>query len=404
MTRHIFALLLVLTVPIAAAAQTAQGEPDVSQVRMQFGPLYLNPLLSVTNLGVDNNVFNDPEDAEPKSDFTFTVTPAADFWLRAGRSWLSGAVREDLVYYQTYSNQRSANTAYKLAWLAPFNHLVFNPSVGYLRTRDRPGFEIDERALRTEREYGVPVEFRLFSRTFLGVRGNWRDVRYDENQEFDGTDLQTELNRTITTYALTVRHELTPLTSLTFDVAREQDRFEFSSQRDADSSLFAGGVKFDPVALIKGFATVGYRDFKPLSPDVPPFTGMTASVDLSYVARESTRLSVQSVRDVQYSYDVDQPYYLQSGVTATIDQRVFGPLDVTGRVGAQRLDYRDRVGPDVAVSDRTDRVRSYGAGMGYRFGRTARVGFLIEQQHRDSGVASRRYEGMKFGASVTYGF
>ena len=37
------------------------------------------------------NVFNDPSDASPKSDFTMTIEPKTDIWLHVGRSLVTGS-------------------------------------------------------------------------------------------------------------------------------------------------------------------------------------------------------------------------------------------------------------------------------------------------------------------------
>ena len=71
----------------------------------------MNPTISIPNLGIDTNVFNDPPSVTPRRDFTFTITPRADMWLRLGRTWLSGAIVEDIVWYQTYRPRRAANQA-----------------------------------------------------------------------------------------------------------------------------------------------------------------------------------------------------------------------------------------------------------------------------------------------------
>jgi hypothetical protein len=84
---------------------------------------------------------------------------------------------------------------------------------------------------------------------------------------------------------------------------------------------------------------------------------------LTYVAFGSTRLGVIIGRDIQNSFDFNQPYYLQTGFTASIGQQIYGPLDVQGRIGNQRLEYRDRAG-SVAVTDQEDKVRSYSMASG----------------------------------------
>jgi hypothetical protein len=273
----------------------------------------------------------------------------------------------------------------------------------YLNTRERPGFEIDARSRRTEFAYTGTLEVRTLSRTYVGIGGERRTVDFDSSATFGGVNLQDALNRTVSSGGITVRHELTPLTSLTLDVTRVLDRFEYSPLRDADSTVIAGGVRLDPFALIKGSARFGYRDFQPVDRSLPGYRGSTAAVDLTYVALGTTSLGFQLGRDVQYSYDIDQPYYLQTGFAASIQQQIYGPVDASARVGAARLEYEDRLGMPPPVAERADHVQTFGGGVGYHVGRDVRIGFNIDKQTRESPVPYRRYHGLRIGMSVTYG-
>src|SRR5437667_5878310 len=393
----------MLSAALARAQAPEPGAPDPAKVRVRLGPLSLNPTFGLTNAGIDTNVFYERDQLAPKRDFTMTVTPATDLWLRLGRTWLTGNIKEDLVYYNKYASERSANSHFIVGWLVPLNRLTVKVGTDYLSTRDRPGFEIDARSQRTEAGFNGSLEIRALSKTFFSVQGTRRKVNFDKAAAFLNSNLQFELNRTMTTGGLSVRHQLTPLTSVTFDVSREQDRFEFSPLRDSNSTLISGAVRFDPFALINGSASFGYRDFQPLSPGVQGYQGSTAAVALSYVALGSSKLGLTIVRDVQYSYDIDEPYYVQTGIAASIAQQVFGPVDVVGRVGVQRLAYRNRVGALVAVLERADRVHTYGGGIGYHIGRDIRIGFNIDHSSRASPVIFRQYDGLTYGTSVTYG-
>lgn len=370
---------------------------------MRIGPLFVNPTVALTNAGVDTNVFNEAPQDSPKNDFTLTLTPATEMWLRMGPSWLNGSVHEDLVYYQKYASERSANTVYKFNWMIPFNRVTFKPTMSYANTRERPGFEIDARSRRTEFSYGGTIEVRALSKTFVALRSDRSSTDFDKDAVFLGANLRDELTRTVTNTGIDVRHQVTPLTSLTFEAAREQDRFEFSPLRDSDSIRITGGVKFDPAALIKGGATVGYRDFAPVSNTLPGFKGSTVALDLSYVLLGVTRFAVKASRDVQYSYDINQPYYVQSGINLEVGQQIFGPLDAVGKAGIARLEYRDRANVVVAVSNRVDRTQTYGGGLGYHLGRDTRLGFNVDHYQRLSPVIGRQYQGLRYGVAVTYG-
>jgi hypothetical protein len=400
-SRAVIALALSLATIDTASAQMPVP-PDPESVPVLVGPLWITPRLTLGNAGVDTNVFNQPDTEGPQQDFTITVTPSAEAWLRMGPSWLTGTVREDIVWFKEFVSERSVNNTLRVGWLLPLSRIAVHLGTGWMHTRERPGFEVDARVQRQERELNGAVELRALSRTRLGVRGERRRVEFEDGAVFLGTDLRDQLTRTTTAAGVTVRHELTPLTTLLVSLAREQDRFEFSSLRNSETNRAEIGLEFDPAALISGTARIGVREFDPTAADLAGYSGTTASMNVSYIAAGSTRLTVQAVRDIEYSFDVTQPYYLQSGVAATVAQQIYGPIDAEARIGAQQLEYRTR-GLEPALSERVDRVRSYGGGVGYHVGRDLRVGFNVDRQRRRSDVGFRTYEGMRYGLSVSYG-
>ena len=383
-------ILIGLSCPSAALAQGDIGGPDPAKVRVRIGPLWLNPTIGISNLGVDQNVFNDPPERQPRQDFTATITPKIDLWLHMGRSWLSGAIDQEAVWFQQYSSERSSNNRYTVGWRLPSAWFNVNLGARFAKVRDRPGYEIDVRAARKEVAYSGAVEGRIMSKTFFGVRGERQTIDFDEAAAFGNVRLHTELNHVTTSGALMLRQQVTSLTSVEFNATRSEDRFDLAPLRNSTSTAFGTSVTFDPLALIKGTAAFGFRNFRPESPDVPEYSGATMAVDLTYTLLGMTRFAVRAMRDVQYSYDLAQPYYVQTGVEASVAQQIFGPVDVDFRFVEARLAYRARAGVPVEVADRTDAVHSIGAGIGYHLGRELRLGFNVDKGPPDlgSGIAS----------------
>jgi hypothetical protein len=398
-----FSIALLIITAVSVAGQIVPPEPDPAAARVRLGPLSLNPRIGLTNVGVDTNVYFEDEPLTPERDLTMTVTAQSDYFMRMGRTWVVGNVREDLVWYKDFDSERSINGVYDLSWLAPLNRIGFMIGGTAVNARERPGFEIDARSDRQELGGRGGVELRAFSKTYLGVRGERRKIEFDQGEEFLGRSLERELNRTITSTSFVISHRLTPLTSVSIDVAEVHDRFQLSPIRDSDSRAINGGMSFSPAALISGSAQIGYRRFTPVDPDVPGYEGSTASVSLSHVARGSTRLGLQLVRDIQYSFEIQQPYYLQTGFTATAAQQIYGPVDVEIRASRYSLAYRDREDAVTARPDRVDRITAFGGGVGYRIGNELRIGFNIDRQQRKSDVPLRPYEGLRYGLAVTYG-
>jgi hypothetical protein len=393
----------VLAATSTLFAQTGDGGPDPASVRVRLGPLWMNPGISLPNLGVDTNVFNDPTSVVPRRDVTMTINPSTDLWLKLGRTWLSGNINEDIVWYQTYASQRSTNNTFVVGWKAPLNRLVLTSSARWVRTRSRPGFEIDARAQRNEPAYAASAEIRGFAKTFIGVRGGWSRVDFADSAVFNGSSLQDQLDRTTRSAAITVRHELTPLTSITLSGGRTEERFLSAVSRNSTSDDYSIAINLDPAALFKGSARIGYTIYKTEAADLADYKGTTAAANLAYTLLGSTRFAINVTRAVESSYDINQPYYLLGGIGASLAQQVFGPVDVVGRFGAERLEYRSRTGAAVAAANRIDHVRSFGGGLGFRMGQELRLGFNIDKERRTSVLTDREFEGLKYGMSLTYG-
>lgn len=402
-TRAAVLAVLACVVSQPAHAQLLPPTPDVTGSRVRLGPLWMNPSVSLTNVGVDTNLFNESETDNPRRDVAIALVPQSDLWMRAGRTWLSGSIRQDMIWFREYSDEGSTNGAYRAGWVVPLTRVSLLVDGHYVRAKERPGFEIDTRAQRREGALSAALEIRALSRTYLGASVEGRDVRFSTGSFFNGEDLRQQLNRRRTSGTVSVRHAMTPMTSLVVEGSGYEDRFAFASDRDARSIHAATGIKFDPAALIKGSVLVGWRRFTPSSPDIPTFTGTTAAATLSYVALASTRVTLEGVRDVEYSFDTTQPYYLLSGAAGTVTQRIAGPLDVQARLGYRTLAYRKRVSDASAPEDRRDRVTTVGGGLGYRLGRDLRLAFNIERQQRQSPITRRNYEGLRYGMSVTFG-
>jgi hypothetical protein len=375
--------------------------PDPEAIgRFRLGFVRFTPSITLTNLGVDTNVFNELDD--PKDDFTVTFGPKAEFWSRLGpRGHLYGNVSLDYQYFQEFDSQRGFGTAdvvrfdYDLGRLTPFAEGT------YTNTRVRPGYEIDTRARREDVSGRVGVSVRVLSKTKLLAWVRKEEFRYADDEEFLDTDLSSSLDRDSSYYGGGFQVELTPLTTFVTDVEIGEDRFLGSSERDADTWKVMPGFKFKPFALIDGGLAVGYRKFQTLSRLVPDFGGVIALVDLGYTLR-ATRLSGRYNRDVTYSYETVEPYYLQTDWSLSALQKITSAWDIVGRVGRYKLDYETIGLP--GAERRSDSGNRYGGGIGYTLGQYIRLGFDVNYIDRQSDASiTRNYEGVRAGFTVTYG-
>lgn len=390
-----------------AATAAAQGIlpepalPDPEQTgRFRAGFIRYTPSIALTNIGVDTNVFNELED--PKDDFTISVGPRAEFWSRLGsRALFYGNAGVDYQYFQEYESQRSfgtSNIARVDIDLGRFTPFVEGT---YTNTRVRPGFEIDERARRESLGGRAGMSVRVLSKTRVFGWAREERFRFDAGEQFEDVNLSFALNRDSSYYGAGAQVELTPLTTFLVDYETGEDRFVLSPERDADTWKVMPGFRFKPFALIDGSLFLGYRQFSTLSAVVPDYGGLIGDVNLGYTLR-ATRITGEYNRDVTYSYETIEPYYLQSDWTFSVTQKITSAWDVVARAGRYRLDY-ETLGVSNAVR-RSDSGSRYGGGIGYTLGQYARVGFDVNYMDRQSEAdITRNYDGIRAGVSITYG-
>jgi hypothetical protein len=386
---------------LAGPAAAQDGSDPESAARFHLGPIAIAPSVTLRNIGIDTNVFNEI-DGSPRRDFTATLGSRVDTWWRVSRARFRGTNGVDLVYFDKYVDQRSVNMENQIRVDVPLNRINPHASVSVVKTRERPTAEIDVRAPRVTINSVMGAEVRATGKLRLDITSSRSRIAYESSQDAFGSVLQIALTRSTLEHQFAMRYVLTPLTTLVLAIQRQEDRFDFSAERHANGISIKPGIELRPLALVSGTAHIGYRRFRPLSPIVPEFTGTAADVDLRYTLSETTRVTTRIDRDVNFSFEATQPYYVLTGMSASLDRHIRGAWDATTRVSKQRLAYRSVVGVTTIHQARLDTVTNYGVSLGYRIGRDRRIGADFDYVRRRSGVNGRNYQGLRFGMSATY--
>lgn len=393
---------------LAGAAATARAQsplppdPAESSSRIRTGPLTLTPRFELLNTGVDSNVFNESEN--PKKDFTATFRPSLDATVRLSVVRIVYKASLDAVYFHEYKDERALNrggevrTELRLARLVPYF------TVNGQSTNERPNNEIDVRAQRSFNTYSTGAALLIFSRTAAVVNVQRQRLQDDPAQEFAGEDLATQFNNHRTSYDAGARVALTELTTMALTGGREEMRFDLSPERDSDSTRASLAFEFDPQAIISGTASVGFRDFQPSSAQLASYSGVIAQATIRYAYEDRTVVSFRYIRDIDYSVEEAQPYYLLNAGSAIVTQRIGGPFDLQATLARENRDYRAKAGAAPVDGDSSDTTDTAGAGIGYRLGETARIGLNIEFTRRDALNTGRSYDRRRIYTSVTYGF
>jgi hypothetical protein len=403
--------LLYLLSPLVALAQgpPLQGSQSIDDIRKDYtihlGGLYLKPSAQLKELGVDTNVFNESEN--PRTDFTFTLTPKALLAVPiARRALLTGTAAVDAVYYQRFATERSFNPQFTLRQEGYAHRLTVFAEEAYLNTHQRANDELDVRVRRTERALGGGAAVRLTPKFSIEAAARGSAIRFDSHAVFRGQLLEDTLDDDARTYSLTARQQLTALTTLSLVYERQHDLFSRDPIRNADSFRIMPGVDFKPRALISGTAHVGYRSFEPTSGLVPPANGLVAKVALSYVLLGDTIFGVTYDRDFQFSYNASTPYYVQNSPGLFVRRAVGEHFDVIANVSRSTYDYRELLASPTSapVAVPVETTDGYGLNLGYRLRRQTRVGVGVSYLTRASTTdLSRAYTGFRFATTVSSG-
>ena len=398
MSKFFVSGLTTVIVGLMTGSASAQNLPDPSETaRIRAGVLSLTPRFGLRNFGVDTNVYNLAD--EPQRDLTATVSGGADVWVRLGRGVVASRTTVDLNHFVKAADQRSLNITQD--GRLDVDLRLFVPRVGgsFVNTRQRPNDEFDIRVQqRNTLAYGgvlVPIGSKA------RLEAEFRQEEYDyATGEHGDSDIASALNRKSRRAAIQGGFDITPLTRFVTHVDVRQDRFVYSADRNSDSLRVMPGLELQPSALVSGKAFIGYRRFETPSVTVPNITALVALVELTFVAADAFRIKGQVSRDLDYSIDLDESVYVSTSAGLEVVQAVGLDWDVVVRARHAALGYQ-QIGP---VPGRTDRVWVAGGGLGRHIANDVRVGFDVDYVNRFSVRGDLAYNGLRFGASVTYGY
>ena len=153
-----------------------------------------------------------------------------------GPARITGRSAFDLIYFRHLESDRSLNVNASIRISVPVNRLQPYFTTSYLRTRERPTVEIDARSQRQEGAATVGAELRISGVTTAEFFAKRSTVEFAPSAAFLDTSLKETFDRTITDLGASLRHRLTPLTTLTIAAEATDERFVFAPVRKRASA------------------------------------------------------------------------------------------------------------------------------------------------------------------------
>ena len=403
--RRVWLPTVILCASVASPAwaqQTTLGQlPEESPTIVQYrlGPFILNPTYSLPEVGFDSNVFN--EQSSPREDYVVKLRPQMDLFSDFGIFRLAATSGATFTYYHRYKSERSIAQDVRGRLTARLGRI--HPWIGgaSVVTNERTVPEIDARIKRIEHEAAAGAQFEVTPVALVNVWANRRHESVGANDVFRGVLLAPEHNHATDTVAASLRIKATPFTTVTLPGYTSRD--EFGVAIDRDSSSKGGGVElsFSPEAIIRGSLAIGFRHFDPEDPRLATFRGLTGRGDITAVVRGNALVGAEYLRDVRYSFDRNEGYYVETGGNFMYTQRIGGPFDVQVRYGRQHLGY----GVAQQGTEHSDVVTLYQGGVGYALENRSRIGISYEYATRNGDTRpDRTYARRRIFGSFTYEF
>jgi hypothetical protein len=402
------ARMAVVTVLIAAPVYAQSFRPPDpalrpwSTAKMNIGPIYFSPTFELSGVGVDNNVFNDEQNA--KSDITGVLGMKSLIGVHIGESFILQVIQNNQYrYYRRYRSERSVDNGLNV--VLEFRTRFFRPWARWdkQKTSDRIGFEIDKRAQRNTPAFDFGADFTAFR---LGISGAARRgrLRFSDTEEYNGQNLSEVLDQQNDAYQGLVRYQVTELSEFLVGADYTRDRFLKSPDRDNDSWFYYTGLRIKTGGTFTGTATVGYRQQIHQLKEVPDFKGVTTDVNLSIVPSEALKLDIAGSRDMGYSYLIEYPFIIDEGASATVTNRFSEHFDVvlSGRTRWILYD-KTMTGESKPYTEKT-LVGGLGAGYFVGGGNGTRLGLLYERWQRQSPADGRSFHDNRFSSNYRFSF
>ncbi len=376
---------------------------------LHWGPFWVTPRFRLGTMGVDTNVFY--TSTERRTDFHASGGPGLEAILPLGAARLLLDGNFTYLYFARTPSQRRWAEDGKGRLEVGRGRARAGVEQIYGHTFERPSYEVDLRVTTETWTTRADLALDFSQRTGIRAEASRQHLDVPRGQTFFGTDLGETLTRDVNRAVFGLQYRITPKTALVAEGDYQQDRFKYSSDRDADSDRIYGGFEVRSPTRLSGRAVGGVRLFRPRggqgrSDKQSPYV----DVNLSYVFGPATAFSAGYLRDLNFSAFAPKgstPTVERKTVSARLEKRFFGQASLW-IYGAYDTFVTDGA---VTVTDgqgktttavRDDKAWSGGADLGYYFRRRFRIGVAATYTERKSNFADFGIKGLLFGGTVNY--
>jgi hypothetical protein len=287
-----------------------------TQTRWRLGPLRLYPMLQLSNIGYDSNVYYSPEGFASISDYTGTLSFRMDAYFLF-RNWLIFSFSENpsYLYFVEQKGQRYFGNSYAFSLrILAFSRIALSGISQFTRQRTRGSTEIDARILEQIKQTSGSIFYETARNTSFGFTGVIRNLKY-EDVTVPGTEdpLSVSQNREERSAQGELYYRVFSDSSFFVNFGYVEYSFEYpqSQFRDSYSYQFNSGIRFPLLGKARGVLSLGFKKLIPRREELHGFSGLVGNTSVNYrFGRFSYTLEFS--RDVPFSVFTNNIFYMEN--------------------------------------------------------------------------------------------
>jgi hypothetical protein len=319
--RTLFVVAWISGSCIAAFGQSYRNFQDElteirDRVKLKFGPFRVLPVLRLSNLGFDNNVYYRTAEKKPVGDYTGTISPEIKAYLLVGRSLiLSFADNPEYLYYVKEDRLRTfTNSFVPGGRLRLFNRFVLSGEYHFRKHTRRAFSEFSRLVTDTVKGTTAGFFYETPRGTSIGFSGTIDRFLYEDIVLPDyEARLSRSLNRKENTGNFELYYRVFSESYFFTKVGSTTYEFEHPSSqwRNSRSFQMSSGIRFPFMGRARGMLSLGYKKFIPEAAGRKGFSGLIADTNLDFrLGRIGLRFGLG--RDNYFSYLGDVFYYIEN--------------------------------------------------------------------------------------------
>lgn len=419
---HLAAGALLALVPCRAPAQLLGGanvpfqrtvttkeavESESESARFRLGPLRLLPVLSLRDVGYNDNVTGSP--TNPVSDWTATVAGGTRLLVPLGEKWaIRGTIVPEYTWYLDSEDLRGWGGTYSGSVVALFNRLTFEGGGGYQKRSEIVSSEAPTARPRKTTDGKADLEVDVLPRFSILAGYHAAKTRYDDAAlVIGGAPTASNLDRDEALWRAGVRYELREWFSVGAQYVGGRQEFTREPQsRDNDQTGWAVTARYDRERFYLD-GSVGKRKSEARWAGSPyvPFDETTYSYFASWFVANPVEIQVGGSRGPVPSVSLSENYYMGSRNFAALNVTLGNRFVLRGYGSLGSNAYPGAIGAPEGTPARKDDLTEYGAGATIRLTKAIALTPLVSRYETDSNYtgAARKINRLYLNLDVDFG-